>query len=57
MSWIDCDWCGGEGVAGHDCGEDACCCLMPDDNVACQYCDGHGGWDEVEDSDRGPHHA
>jgi hypothetical protein len=43
--WVDCDWCGGEGFAGHDCGEDTCCCLMPDD-VVCSYCNGEGGWND-----------
>ena len=44
MVWTECEACGGEGVDGHDCGEDCCCCLMPEDNVPCQYCRGIGGW-------------
>ena len=38
----DCDACGGEGVDGHNCGEDTCCCLHPDENVGCMYCFGRG---------------
>jgi hypothetical protein len=36
--------CGGEGLSHHDCGEDCCCCLYPEDNVRCDVCDGEGGW-------------
>lgn len=36
--------CGGEGYSHHDCGEDTCCCLNPDDNVICDICRGSGGW-------------
>lgn len=39
-----CDQCGGDGVDGHDCGEDVCCCLDPDENVDCDVCGGEGGW-------------
>ena len=39
----DCDNCD-DGADGHDCGEDVCVCLYPEENVACQYCDGNGGW-------------
>lgn len=42
--WVVCETCGGEGVNGHDCGEDTCCCLQPEENVSCQTCDGEGGW-------------
>lgn len=42
--WTDCENCGGEGVIGHDCGEDCCCCADPEDNVICDLCNGHGGW-------------
>ncbi|MDZ4344451.1 MAG: hypothetical protein U1E51_18675 [Candidatus Binatia bacterium] len=42
--WCECWQCGGEGVAGHDCGEDCCCCLNPEDNVRCDICQGKGGW-------------
>lgn len=41
--WRRCDWCGGGGLDGHDCGEDTCCCGSPEDNVDCHICDGHGG--------------
>jgi hypothetical protein len=44
MTWIDCEMCGGEGVDGHDCGEDCCCCIDPEDNVPCDACRGRGGW-------------
>lgn len=40
----DCYNCGGEGVSGHDCGEDTCCCHYPEDNVTCGICKGDGGW-------------
>lgn len=36
--------CGGEGTDGHDCGEDACCCVYPEENVPCEHCGGTGGW-------------
>lgn len=42
--WRDCYQCGGEGVAGHDCGDDTCCCLHPIDNDRCEVCGGKGGW-------------
>lgn len=38
----DCDACGGEGVCGHECGEDTCCCLDPEENMACDWCGGRG---------------
>lgn len=44
IGWVDCWECDGEGVSGHDCGEDCCCCLYPEDNVTCNICDGDGGW-------------
>src|ERR1043165_1863218 len=44
MEWTTCDNCGGEGTEGHDCGEDCCCCLNPEDNLECELCDGEGGW-------------
>ena len=47
-TWIECENCGGEGVTSHDCGEDCCCCEDPEDNVACDCCDGEGGhWREM----------
>ena len=42
--WEVCWECGGEGVNGHDCGEDCCPCLEPEENMTCQTCDGKGGW-------------
>lgn len=33
-----------DGLSGHDCGEDCCCCLYPEDNVTCETCDGTGVW-------------
>lgn len=39
-----CDVCDGEGLYGHDCGEDCCPCLEPDDNMPCDQCGGDGGW-------------
>ena len=40
--WLSCPECF-NGYTGHDCGEDACSCLHPEDNVVCGYCDGAGG--------------
>ena len=42
--WCECWNCGGEGLTGHDCGEDCCVCLHPEDNVRCDICRGKGGW-------------
>lgn len=44
MTRVECWECGGEGVSGHDCGEDTCCCMDPDDNMTCELCNGKGGW-------------
>lgn len=44
VDWEPCTTCGGEGVDGHYCGEDCCCCLYPDDNMPCDLCDGEGGF-------------
>lgn len=44
LDWQECESCGGHGVDGHDCGEDCCCCLDPDDNIPCDICGGRGGW-------------
>lgn len=42
--WEGCWACDGEG-GYHDCGEDSCCCLDPDEaNVLCRECGGSGGW-------------
>lgn len=38
----DCSNCGGTGYSHHECGEDTCCCLHPEDNVICDWCDGKG---------------
>lgn len=43
LEWEDCGACE-EGYAGHDCGEDTCCCLDPEPNVYCDQCGGAGGW-------------
>lgn len=43
-SWCDCWNCGGDGYSHHDCGEDCCCCLEPEDNVRCDNCHGKGGY-------------
>lgn len=42
--WCKCWQCGAEGVFGHDCGEDCCVCLHPEDNERCDICNGKGGW-------------
>ena len=44
MERVDCENCGGEGFTNHDCGEDTCCCLEPEDNVECDVCDGEGSY-------------
>lgn len=44
LEWQECTQCLGEGVDGHDCGEDCCCCLDPEDNICCDICEGEGGW-------------
>jgi hypothetical protein len=44
LEYVECQTCGGEGVSGHDCGEDCCPCLYPVDNVPCDICLGKGGW-------------
>lgn len=49
--WVDCWQCGGEGTTGHDCGEDCCNCADPEDNVTCDICHGHGGWERDFSSD------
>lgn len=38
-----CDQCE-DGYDGHDCGEDCCPCLEPEENVLCETCNGAGGW-------------
>jgi len=44
VDWVTCWSCDGEGMSGHDCGEDTCCCADPVPNVPCDVCDGKGGW-------------
>lgn len=46
--WIECNFCGGEGLIEHDCGEDTCCCIDPELNVECDTCEGNGGWENGE---------
>lgn len=41
--WRECYNCE-DGFSHHDCGEDCCCCLDPEDNVTCDICEGEGGW-------------
>lgn len=41
--WCEC-WNCEDGLSGHDCGEDCCVCLYPEDNVRCDICNGRGGW-------------
>lgn len=43
MSWEDCTACA-DGFQGHDCGEDCCACLHPEDNLVCDTCEGNTGW-------------
>lgn len=45
---VQCESCGGEGVVGHDCGDDTCCCLDPIENVRCDTCNGEGSWKRKE---------
>jgi hypothetical protein len=46
VDWRTCWDCGGECYTHHDCGEDTCCCLRPEDNVSCDTCEGAGGWEQ-----------
>lgn len=50
MVYMDCASCDGSGFNGHDCGEDTCCCLRPDDNVECSDCDGRGWFRDCDAS-------
>lgn len=43
VEWMRCTQCD-EGYSHHDCGEDTCCCVDPEDNVPCRVCEGEGGW-------------
>lgn len=67
--WVDCWSCGGSGFTDHDCGEDTCMCLDPEDDTECEMCRGDGGWrkrlpdneggamaDEIDTADH-VHHA
>ena len=42
VSFEECWACGGDGVDGHDCGDDTCFCLRPEENVDCTHCHGTG---------------
>ena len=44
--WVfeECPDCEGIGLGGHDCGEDTCPCINPEDNIDCITCDGKGNW-------------
>lgn len=42
VTWVRCGNCV-DGYSHHDCGEDTCCCLYPEDNVRCDWCRGAGG--------------
>jgi hypothetical protein len=44
MDWQECEECGGDGLVGHDCGEDTCPCADPEPNVPCPLCSGEGGY-------------
>jgi hypothetical protein len=44
LTFESCGHCLGDGLAGHDCGEDTCCCLEPVENVPCEICGGVGGF-------------
>ena len=44
LDWELCWQCAGAGVYGHECGEDCCACLDPEENEVCAECGGKGGW-------------
>ena len=46
-----CEQCGGDGLYGHECGEDCCVCLHPEDNKSCDLCGGLGWVYVQEDHD------
>ena len=41
-----CAWCEDTGYYGHDCGEDSCACLDPEENVPCKFCQPGGFCDD-----------
>ena len=41
--YVEC-WDCEDGYSDHDCGEDCCCCLRPENNVLCSICLGRDGW-------------
>jgi hypothetical protein len=42
---LECWNCDGDGFSYHDCGEDTCACLDPEEkNVRCNECHGLGRW-------------
>ena len=43
VEFVTCWQCGGSGVDGHECGEDCCACIDPEENVPCGACDSRGG--------------
>jgi hypothetical protein len=46
---VECGVCDGEGLRGHDCGEDCCNCRRPEPNVPCWACSGAGEIEVDED--------
>jgi hypothetical protein len=42
-AYLRCWNCDEDGYSAHDCGEDCCCCLYPENNVVCDGCNGTGG--------------
>lgn len=43
MHWEEC-WTGCNDGGYHDCGDDSCCCLEPEDDMVCDECHGNGGY-------------
>ena len=43
--WQECQYCGGTGESEGNCScwDDTCCCLDPQ-WIACDHCNGKGGW-------------
>lgn len=44
LAFERCEMCGGDGLDGHDCGEDSCCCMDPEPNLTCDACRGRGSF-------------